>query len=474
MKVKTRFAPSPTGLMHIGNVRTALFSWLLAKKSSGIFLLRIEDTDQERSTVPYTQAIQQDLQWLDIAWQEGPGQGSEEQLYYQSQRTAIYADYYAQLLHKGYAYPCFCTEEQLELTRKLQRATGQPPRYPGTCAYLTPEEIQQKKVQGLAPALRFRVPKDNKIEFEDVVRGKQVYESNDLGDFIIRKTDGSASFMFCNAVDDALMQVTQVLRGEDHLTNTPRQLLILQVLGLQAPHYGHISIILGADGAPLSKRNGSKSIGELRDAGYLPLAVANYLARLGHHCPNNELLSLEQLAEEFAIERLVKSPAKYDEIQLQHWQKAALLKLDNETLWQWMQAAVKDKVPVAAQATFIAAVRDNIETPKDAVFWAERLFADKLMYSAAAVAVFQTAGPAFFQQCLLALEQVGSQLDSYVNIVKNLTGVAGKSLFQPLRIALTMESHGPELKHIITLLGIKGMQQRFEQVLELLTNNKEA
>lgn len=278
--VKTRFAPSPTGLLHLGNVRTALFNALYARHGGGVFLLRIEDTDLERSRGEYILSLMEDMHWLGLDWQEGPEADDTHGPYAQSQRGEIYRRYFDELEEQGLAYPCFCSQRELELSRKTQLASGRPPRYAGTCAHLTAEERQKRLDKGIQPTLRFRVENGAVVQFNDLVRGPQAFPTDDIGDFVIRRAEGSAAFFFSNAIDDALMDVTHVLRGEDHLTNTPRQILLQQALGLATPHYGHISMIVGADGAPLSKRTGSRSVRELREAGYLPLAVVNYLARL--------------------------------------------------------------------------------------------------------------------------------------------------------------------------------------------------
>ena len=253
-QIKTRFCPSPTGLMHIGNLRTALFSALLAQSSEqGSFLVRIEDTDQARSKLEFTEQLLADLLWLGVSWNEGPGKEQDNGPYFQSKRNDIYEQYYQQLLDEGHAFWCFCSEAELSVQRKAQLRAGQPPRYPGTCRHLTNEQIDKKRAQGIEPALRLRVPDEITIRFDDFIQGPKVFKSEDIGDFIIKKADGTASFMFCNAVDDALMGVTHAMRGDDHITNTPRQLYILQLLGLKAPQYGHTAIILGMDGKPLSK-----------------------------------------------------------------------------------------------------------------------------------------------------------------------------------------------------------------------------
>ena len=281
--VKTRFCPSPTGYLHLGNVRTALFSALLAKHSKGCFLLRIEDTDKTRSDDVFTHALIEDLRWLGLHWQEGVDAGGDLGPYHQSQRQSIYDDYYERLIAMKMAYMCFCTEEQLTLQRTLQQKAGKPPRYSGVCRHLSDAEIKEKIAAGVKPTLRFCIPENEMITFTDMVRGEQRFNSNDLGDFVIKRADGTAPFMYGNAIDDALMGVTHVLRGEDHLTNTPRQIAILKALNLPVPQYGHIALIVGPDGAPLSKRHGSRSLRALHEEGFLPMAIVNYLARLGHY-----------------------------------------------------------------------------------------------------------------------------------------------------------------------------------------------
>lgn len=298
--MKSRFCPSPTGHLHLGNTRTALFNALLAKNQSGHFLLRIEDTDESRSFDHYTQALLDDLHWLGLDWQEGPEVDGPHAPYWQSKRQSIYAEYYEKLIQRQLAYLCFCTDSELAIERKVQLASGQPPRYAGHCRNLTAAEIETKLEKGCLPTLRFCVPKNQTIEFNDLVRGIQRFNTDDIGDFIIRRADKTASFIFCNAIDDALMGVTHALRGDDHLTNTPRQLLVLQALDLPAPNYGHIALIVGHDGSPLSKRHGSQSLLELREEGFLPEAITNYLARLGHNYKQTHYLSLAELSAHFS------------------------------------------------------------------------------------------------------------------------------------------------------------------------------
>lgn len=482
---KSRFAPSPTGELHLGNVRTALFNVLLAGQAGGRFVLRVEDTDRIRSKPEYVEALIRDLHWLGLEWQEGPQVGGPADSYYQSERSAIYDDYFEHLIASDRAYPCYCSEQELAVARKVQMASGQPPRYPGTCAHLGEEDRARRAAEGRQPTLRFRVPTGQVIEFEDLVRGRQRYKTDDIGDFIIRRHDGSAAFFFSNAVDDALMGVTHVLRGEDHLTNTPRQLLLLQALDLRTPTYGHISLIVAENGAPLSKRHGSKSLRELREQGYLPAALMNHLSRLGHTYENDPgFMTNAQLAAAFREERLGKAPARHDNQQLLHWQKEALVHADDEALWDWLTGrtfadggSVEALVPADKRIVFIHAIRDNIEMPIDAYIWAGNLFAETEHYDPDASLVIREAGADFFSAAEAALSDSHDGFKAYAKAVGQAAGVKGKQLFMPLRAALTGElrdpehggvwRNGPELGRLWPLLGSDHIARRIAQAIAL-------
>ncbi len=462
--VKTRFCPSPTGLIHLGNIRTALFSALYARNQAGTFLLRIEDTDAERSEERFTEQLQQDLHWLGLDWQEGPSHDAGLGPYFQSQRQAIYDDYYQRLEEAGFAYLCFCSEEELALTRKIQRSQGKPPRYPGTCRALSAGDCEAKLAQGLKPTLRFSVPEDSIVEFDDLVRGKQSYKTDDMGDFIIRRNNGTSPFMFCNAIDDALMKVTHAIRGEDHLTNTPRQILILQALGLPIPAYGHIALIVGPDGSPLSKRHGSKSAVELRAEGYLPNAINNYLARLGHYYGHDQYLSLDELAAQFKVESLVKSPAKFNLEQLNFWQKMALEQLSLDEVWNWL-GEVQANIPGNQRMEFIELIKPNILFPREALHWVKIIYGDEISYGDSELAVLKQAGADYFKVAMAAYAANPKDFPAMMNHIKSALDVKGKALFMPLRIALTGEQHGPELEKLLHILGPKEVHRRLETAL---------
>jgi len=452
--------------MHLGNARTALFNALAAVHDKGTWVLRIEDTDEARSSVEFADDLMADLHTLSLFWQEGPGPEGEHGPYWQSKRKSIYDTYYVQLEEQDLAYPCFCSEMQLEMTRKMQRRAGQPPRYPGTCRNLTGSEIEEKLASGATPTLRFKVPAGEVVEYDDLVRGRQRFQTDDIGDFIIRRADRTASFMFCNAVDDALMGVTLALRGEDHLTNTPRQLMILRALALTPPAYGHISLILGSDGAPLSKRNGSRSIRDLITEGYFPLALVNYLARLGRVYANDTLQTFEELAAGFDHAKLVKSAARYDEQQLLFWQKQAMQEISVDALWSLMPDIVKHTVPQDNHHDFTALIKPNITFVTDAATWAHALFADTLDFDDEARGVIKTAGKVFYECALETVQSQGADFKMMADAIKSTCGVKGKQLFQPLRIALTGLLHGPEMGPLVKLMGSKRVINRINQALD--------
>ena len=451
--IKTRFAPSPTGLVHLGNIRTALFNVLLARKHQGRFLLRIEDTDQERSRPEFQQALQEDMRWLGHNWQEGPQEDDVYGPYNQSERTEIYQSYYDKLIELDLAYPCFCSERELKLVRKSQLSAGQPPRYAGTCARLNNEERDKKSGQGTAPTLRFRVPAGELVEFEDAVRGKQSFKTDDIGDFIIRRSDGTPAFFFTNAIDDALMGVTHVLRGEDHLTNTPRQLLMLRALGLPEPDYGHISLIVSDEHNPLSKREGSQSVRVMREEGYLPDAINNHLARLGHaYEDSGSFMSMDALATGFELSRLGKAPARHDVQQLMHWQREALLHADIDTLIEWLGAEL-DAVPEDERKAFVNLIRGNINFPSEVRHWLDVIYTVSLDYPAEALNWFKEVGHSYFDAALNALEQSPNDYKAFIEQLKAESGFKGKQLFMPLRMALSGRASGPEMAPLYELMS---------------------
>ena len=437
---RTRFAPSPTGRLHLGNARTALFSALLAVRDGGRFVLRIEDTDASRSREEHLEDLYEDLHWLGLDWDEGPDVGGEHGPYRQGERGALYVGYAERLRASDHAYPCFCTAEQLAAERAGALARGQAPRYSGRCSRIPRAEVRRRLEAGEAASLRFRVPPGRELVFDDLVRGEQRTATDSLGDFVIRRSDGSPAFFFANALDDALMGITHVLRGEDHLANTPRQLLLLESLELDAPRYGHLPLVVDDEGKPLSKRNASVGLGELREQGWLPLAVANYLLRLGHTPRSTELFSSSELPGAFDPAHLGRASAHYDEAQLGHWQHLAIMALEPGDAAAW------SGIRVARQADFWRLVRENVTRRDDVAAWAQALDpAPPPLDDAAKTVLDQSPG-----ELWNAASELAGQ-DDFAAVLAGLrerTGLGGRRLFQPLRAALTGRHDGPEMARL--------------------------
>lgn len=460
--IKTRFAPSPTGLMHLGNLRTALFNWLLARQhAGGCFVLRIEDTDRVRSSVAAETALVQELCWLGLNWDEGPQRSAPGGPWRQSERSVLYAELYPRLEQTGRAYPCFCSDRELQRQREAQLAARQPPRYPGTCSRLTGADIRARLDRDERPSLRFRVPEGRLILYHDLVRGEQRASTDELGDFIIRRADGSAAFLFCNAVDDALMGITHVLRGEDHLANTPRQLLLLEALALTAPEYGHLPMIVGADGLPLAKRHGSRSVAALRSVGYLPGALLNYLARLGHAYGDLGLQDLAGLSRAFAVQRIGRAPARFDVQQLDYWQQQAVACVPATMLESWLDGTA---VPVEERPRWVGILRCNARFPSDFRDWAERIYGSPPSLAEHDREVLAAAGAKFFETAARLLDEDGALS---LQRLREETGTRGRSLFLPLRLALTGEPHGPELAQLLSLMSPQRLRERLRRAAEL-------
>jgi glutamyl-tRNA synthetase len=452
----TRFAPSPTGELHLGNARTALFNWLLAHREGGRFLLRIEDTDAERSKAEFSALLKEDLRWLGLAWDGEPVA--------QSARGEVYRGALDRLQASGWVYPCYCTPLEIEISRKSQLAAGRPPRYSGTCRNLDEHQRAARLAEGRRPTLRFRVPETARVEFVDLVHGEQRFECADIGDFIVQRADGSAAFFFSNVLDDALTGVTVVLRGEDHLSNTPRQRLIAQALGLEAPIYGHLSLITSADGSPLSKRFGAKSLRELRELGFLPGALVNYLFRLGHSSDLHDFASLGKLAAAFNPSHLVRSPARFDPVQLEMWQKQAVHALSIDAALEWLAPQLPAGLDRQTAERFVAAVLANLVLPADLAFWVRVVFGELPEPDAEGRALLESAGRDFFVASAAALRTHGTDWKAVTSAIREQTGRKGPELFKPLRQALTGVGQGPELAPLLVLMGRERAIARLERL----------
>ena len=461
--MRLRFAPSPTGHLHVGNARTALFNWLLARGSGGSFILRIEDTDAERSTVASEAAILDDLRWLGLAWDEGPDIGGPAAPYRQSQRLDLYRAHAERLLASGRAYHCVCTPGQLEQDRAEALAAGRVPKYVGRCRALAADAVRARLEAGEAAAIRFHVAPGDDVAFDDLVRGRVSFSREQLGDPVILRSDGRPAYNFAVVVDDALMGVTHVVRGEDHVSNTPRQVLLYEALGYDIPRFAHLSLVLGPDHTPLSKRHGATSVAEFRARGILPEALVNYLALIGWSPGHDdEILPVEELARRFSIDAVGKRAGVFDVEKLawmnRHYMKAA----DPARLASLLEPHFREAGFVGALdengraylrslVPMIAGAVDRLELGPERVGFLFR-------FDAEAVASVDGAGSEFARGAGLEVARVlSAELAGAARLldreafralaarVRSRTGQKGRALFHPVRLVLTGRADGPEL-----------------------------
>ena len=460
---RTRFAPSPTGRLHIGNVRTALFNYLFARASSGSFILRIDDTDKARSTQYFESAIMEDLKWLGLEWDEGPDKDNKSVHYRQSERQGIYKEFAEKLLKGKKAYPCFCTREQLEALKKSQLSSGLPPRYDGRCRGMD----ERSAPTGVSPAFRFMVP-EKAVSFDDAVHGHISFEGRAIGDFVIIGSDGIASYNFATAVDDALMSITHIIRGDDHISNTPRQIMLLNSLCLAAPRYAHIPLVLGNDKAPLGKRGSSSAIEHQREEGFLPEAVLNSVARLGWS-PAEGFLSADEMTNSFSLDKLSKSPSIFDMERLKSFNRAAIERLKDEEIMNL--SGINTNGTNAGQIkSAVHAVRRNADTLKDmALLFAPLISAPELSEESKKV-LSEPYSKEVIGSFIKEAEKE-SALDSaaYTRIMENIkksTNEKGKRLYMPIRCGLTGTTEGIELVNVVTFLGRDEVISRLKKITE--------
>ena len=469
--MRVRFAPSPTGHLHVGNARTALFNWLLARGHGGAFILRIEDTDAERSTRESEASILEDLRWLGLDWNEGPDVGGPCGPYRQSERLHLYQSYAKELLAANQAYYCFCTTAQLEAERQEAVAAGRPARYAGTCRRLSSDQAQARITAGERPAIRFLIPASRDVVFTDVVRGDVRFHTDVIGDPIIVRADGNPAYNFSVVVDDALMEITHVIRGEDHISNTPRQVLLYEALGFEPPTFAHLALVMGPDHSPLSKRHGATSVAEFRAKGYLPQALVNYLALIGWS-PRGaagaraagdeaEVLPVDELARRFSLEDVGHSAGVFDEEKLA-WVNRQYLKMEDPEVLAalavpfFQQAGVK-MTPGADGLAFLASAMSMASASVDRLNQVPARLAFLFDYAPARTLdepglqeEFASADARAVVDALARALAEAPPLDrerfrAVANEVKARTGQKGKTLFHPIRIALTGRSEGPEL-----------------------------
>jgi len=463
MKVRTRFAPSPTGYLHIGGARTALFSWLFARKHGGQFVLRIEDTDRERSTRESINAILEGMSWLGLEYDEGP--------YYQSERFERYREVIQRLLDEGHGYYCYCTKEELEAMRQEQLARKEKPRYDGRCRARTEPR------EGVEPVIRFKNPLEGQVVVDDVVRGKVMFANHELDDLVIARADGSPTYNLTVVVDDMDMEITHVIRGDDHLNNTPRQVNILQALGVAPPAYAHVPMILGPDGKRLSKRHGAVSVMQYREEGYLPEALLNYLVRLGWSYGDQEVFSLDEMIELFDVQDINKAASTFNPDKLLWLNQQYLKSSDPDHVarhlsWHMGQEGL-DPSREPPLRDVVVAQRERVKTLREMAQASRYLFSDIEGYDEKAARKHLGAES---RRPLQAVRQRLAELQTWESgaIHQAVLGVAERfelklgKVAQPLRVAVTGGTVSPPIDMTLELLGRERTLQRLDRALAFI------
>jgi glutamyl-tRNA synthetase len=492
--IRVRFAPSPTGHLHLGNVRTALFNWFLARREGGAFVLRLEDTDAARSTQASVDSVLEDLEWLGVDWDEGPGAGGELGPYRQTERYDLYRSYLQRLLDEDKAYPCYCTQEELDRDREAARAAGRTYIYPGTCRHLTPAQRAEKEAEGRRPSIRLKV-QPHTVSFTDRVRGHVSIHTHAFGDWILARPDGSPTYNFAVVIDDALMEITHVIRGEDHLSNTPKQIVLYEALGFDPPDFAHLSIILGPDGSKLSKRHGDVSLDAFRKRGFLPEAMINGLALLGWSDESGkEVLDLSEITGAFALDRVNKSAAVFDEPKLRFLNREHIKKLDAADLAEGLRPYLEEagRLPSGdldaptREWLFLLAemLRDRIDVLSDAPSVSDPVFFFDVdsMDEQARESLEDPDAPRVIAAFIEKTESMDLALPGAyreaVLAIKAETKIKGRKLFHPIRVAITAADSGPDLEKLVPLLAagsrlslpapVLGPAERARRVLSLL------
>jgi nondiscriminating glutamyl-tRNA synthetase len=486
--IRVRFAPAPTGRLHVGGARTALFNFLFARRNKGVFVLRIEDTDPARSREEYYRSIIDALTWLGLDWDEGPDVGGKYGPYLQSERRGVYDEYLSKLRRANAAYECFCTPEELEARREGMRAAGEAPKYDGRCANLSDEERERLLRQGLKPCLRFRLPRGADLGFEDLIRGRVEIKAADLDDFVIARPDGSPTYNFVCAVDDATMAISHVIRGEDHISNTPRQIAVARALGFEPATFAHVPLLLGPDKSRLSKRHGAKAVLEYKEEGYLPEAFVNFLALLGwSYDDERELFTLKELKKVFSLERVVKKGAVFDVDKLRWMNGVYLRKLSPEELFErarpWLERAGligdEDDDRVALARAALALERDKIKTLDEAPHLIEFFFTEPLTYDEKAVEnLLKLPGGAdtlrdLAEMCAALENFTAETLEKKVRALAEEKGLSAGKIIHAMRAALSGRTAGPSLFEMAALMGQKRVVERLAKATAIYKRKKE-
>ncbi len=472
-QIRVRFAPSPTGSLHVGGARTALYNWLFARGRHGAFVLRIEDTDVARSTPESEEGVMADLKWLGVEWDEGPDRGGAYAPYRQSERKGIYTAFGMKLLNRGSAYRCYCTEDELDAEKKTLLAQGRPPHYGGRCRRLSAEERTEFERAGKRSSVRFSAPQ-KEYAFDDLVRGGVTFPAGVVGDFIILRSDGMPTYNFSCVVDDHLMRISHVIRAEEHLSNTVRQLMLYEAYGVEPPRFAHLSIILNRERAKLSKRDGVTSVAEFKRIGYLPQAMANYLALLGWSPGDDrEMMGMDEMVTSFSLERAAKAAAVFDTAKLDWMNGHYIKKLDLDELLRlsmphFRETGLKDAGDEKLKKILLA-VRDGLAKLSDLRYHVVMFERETPEYEPEAVALLkQPSSIRVVSTAASTLEgsSVGSQEDAkaWLTRVGKETGTKGKELYMPVRAALTGNLHGPELPLVIEILGRESCLKRLRAI----------
>lgn len=463
-QVRVRFAPSPTGYLHVGGARTALFNWLFARKTGGTFVLRVEDTDVERSTQESVDGLLRDMKWLGLTWDEGPEVGGPHGPYFQSQRLEIYQSYARRLLDNGAAYPCFCKEEELEAKRQKAEEEHRSLHYDGTCRHLSKDEVERRIAAGETYVVRVKVPEKDYV-LEDLVRGRVEWKAETLGDFIVLRSSGMPVYNFCVVVDDADMKISHVVRAEEHLTNTHRQLILYEALGIKPPIFAHASLILGEDKSKLSKRHGATAVGQYAEDGFLRDAMINFLALLGwNEGTDREIYSVKELIESFSLERISKSPGVFDHNKLIWMNGQHLRAMPVDELLPLVVPVLKKAMPDDARLNNPEVLRKLVEliqikmnTLNDAVPVAESILRANQPEDEESVAMVGTEkSKALFAALakeFATCEWVKDGYNAAIKAAGKAADAKGKDLFMPIRAKITGSCHGPELVGILDVLG---------------------
>lgn len=483
-KVRVRYAPSPTGHLHIGNARTAIFNYLFARHHGGDFVIRIEDTDLKRNIAGGEESQLENLKWLGVTWDEGPDQPKAVGPYRQSERKEIYLPLIDQLLASNLAYKCYMTEDELEAEREAQRARGEMPRYSGKHAHLSPQEQAAFEAEGRTPVVRFRVPANKEYRFHDLVKGDITFESGSIGgDFVILKRDGMPTYNFAVAVDDHLMAITHVLRGDDHIANTPKQLMVYEAFGWEAPVFGHMTLIINSEtGKKLSKRDETilQFIEQYRDLGYVPEAMFNFITLLGWSpVGEEEIFSQAEFIEQFDADRLSKSPAAFDNKKLD-WVNNQYIKHIPVTEFAaqaipYLVEAGKVSEPLSEDARarltkIVGLYQPQMTHASEITELATLFFQEGLTFGEAEKEVLAgetvpTVLNCFKQQIEALTEFDVPAIKAAIKAVQKETGIKGKNLFMPIRVAVSGQMHGPELGDTIELLGKEQTLDHLNSVL---------